>query len=258
MFIVWGEKLVYRRFSYVADFCPNCRDIRIFELKRAGSASHVYYISAGEGELVGFERTCKECTTVVSTDPKKYATVSNKLLTLADLKNQTFPSVDAVLAEHLEMELRVQNDPLSFTPEERKTLIRSRFVLLSPKVERRFASTHLDKEIGLTLVGSIALLSIGPVVVHEIAPDTDVTPFALLFIALGLALVIWQALASSGRFMKREILPILASTLRPLNPTNSELSSAISELKQLRHKIGEKTKLADLHAFPSQSRSANQ
>ncbi|MOA70717.1 hypothetical protein D3C78_1998120 [compost metagenome] len=51
---------------------------------------------------------------------------------------------------------------------------------------------------------------------------------------------------SGRRFMKRQVIPVLAEYLRPLQPTEQELKSVLSELKQFRHKIGAKLKLADL------------
>jgi len=70
-FIVWGKKRVTRNLGYVADFCPLCREPKPFLLQRIGMAGHVYYISAGEGELVGFHRTCQTCKTAFTADPHK-------------------------------------------------------------------------------------------------------------------------------------------------------------------------------------------
>jgi hypothetical protein len=69
---------------------------------------------------------------------------------------------------------------------------------------------------------------------------------ALVFIALGVLLVVWQIFRSRRRFMMRQVVPVLASAIRPLKPTESELKFVLAELTQLKHKIGTKLKLADL------------
>jgi hypothetical protein len=247
MFIVWGKKLVYRKIGYVADFCPICRAIKPFELKRVGSASHVYYVTAGEGQLVGYERTCKECDVSFRAEPTAYASVSKTLTPLDELRTQTFPNIDQALRDRLALEKRVQSDPMSLSPDERRALIRSPFLLLSPKVERRFASTHIDKEVGLSLVAGLALLLVVPALTHAVAADAR-DKLELICIVLVIVLVVWQGTLSSRRFMRRQVIPVLAGTISPLKPTESELKSVLAELKQLKHKIGTKLKLPDLQA----------
>lgn len=245
MFIIWGKKLVYRRIGYVADFCAICRTPKPFELVRIGSAGHVYYISSGEGELVGYERTCCECGTSFPAEPTTYASVLNKLAPLAELATQTFPNMDQVIRDRLAIQEKIQRAPSSLTSEERYVLIRSPFLLLSPKVEKRFASTHLDKEIGLSIVAALALLFVGPALANAVIPDSAETA-VLICIVLGVALVTWQIFESSRRFMKRHVIPALATSLRPLKPSPSELEAVLAELKLLRHKIGSKLSLIDL------------
>jgi hypothetical protein len=75
MFIVWGKKAVYRKIGFVADFCAMCRTVKPFEIKRIGMAGHVYYITSGEGELLGYQRTCLSCKTAVDTDPNGYTAI---------------------------------------------------------------------------------------------------------------------------------------------------------------------------------------
>src|SRR3954470_11353636 len=173
MFIVWGKKIVYRSIGHVADFCPVCREKQAFELKRVGSASHVYYITAGEGELVGFERTCAGCRTAYRADPATYASVAKARGSLGQLAAQTFPNFDQVFRERIDLEARLRADPASITPEERQQLIRTPFIFLSQRVEKRFSSTHLDKEVGFSLLAALVLLVIGPGIARVIAPDSS-------------------------------------------------------------------------------------
>lgn len=245
MFIVWGRKTVYRKLGYVADFCPICRGPQAFELQRIGSAGHVYYISSGEGELVGYQRVCEKCGTSLQAEPATYAAMSKTRAPLAELVKQTYPGMERVLQERLALEERVKLAPASLSKEERTALIRSPFVLLSPQVEKRFASTHLDKEVFFALVAALLLLSFGPALVGAIARDATELG-VLVSLAAGVVLVGWQVATSGRRFMRRQVIPVLAASLRPLKPTDSELQAVLGELKQFRHKIGAKLALSDL------------
>jgi hypothetical protein len=247
MFIIWGKKLVYRKLGHVADFCPICRTPKPFTLKRVGSAGHVYYISSGQGELVGYERTCQECGTSLQTEPTTYASISKNTVPLAELTRQTFPNLDQMLEARLALEEKVQHAPSSLSQEERYALIRSPFLILSPKVEKRFASTHIDKEIGFALIGALVLMMAGPALGHILAPDSE-GAVLLTSLSLGFLMVVWQGIGAGGRFMRRQIVPVLAKCLLPLRPSDDELKSVLAELKQLRHKMGSKLKLADLRA----------
>lgn len=240
MLIFWGRKAVIRKLGHVADFCPICRDQRAFTVQRVGSASHVYYISFGEGELVGYQRTCQTCNTAFRTEPTSYAEISKHDLPLDELKRKTYPNLDEVFRERIELEERIKNAPHSLSKEERHALIRQAFTLLSPKVEKRFSATHIDKEVGLSMVAAIALLIAGPATMHSALPD-DEGIVLLTFLILGLSLVAWQIVLSGRRFMNRQIVPVLAANLAPLQPRQTEIQSVINELKQLRHKIGSKT-----------------
>jgi hypothetical protein len=247
MFIVWGKKPVYRTLGYVADFCPICRKPQPFLLQRVGMAGHLYYISVGDGELVGFQRTCQECKTFFPAEPDSYKTISKELASLDTLTTETFPNLAQVWAERLAVEERVRHAPALIPAQERKALIQSPFLLLSPRVERRFASTHVDKEIGRAMLAALGLIIIGPGIMQAIAPDQS----HFLMLAIGLASlgwIGWRFATAHQRFLQREIAPVLAKALKPLRPTSAELAGVFAELKLLKHKIAEKLKLVDLEA----------
>ena len=226
MFVIWGKKVVYRRMGYVADLCPMCHTPAPFELRRVGLASHVYYISVGEGQLVGYERRCQACGTPIQAVPTIYASFSDQLLPLAELAGRTFPNMGQVLRDRLVLEERISHSPSSLSPQERHALIRNPFLLLSPKVEKRFESTHIDKEVGLSLVGAIILLIVAPTLGRAVGVN-EPESVVLLALCVGIAVVVWQGLGSRKRFMRREVLPALAKALRPLQPTMQELTSVL-------------------------------
>lgn len=247
MFIVWGKKLVYRKLGHVADFCPICRKPRAFVLRRLGSAGHLYYITVSQGELVGYDRTCVQCGTSFNAEPTQYAAVAPQLAPLPELARKTFPDLEQAWKERLDLERQLRQDPRALNVDDRKALIRSPFLLLSPKVEKRFASTHFDKEVGISALVALGLMIAGPALVRKVAPDSA-EPALLVFMALGVLLVIVQMALAGGRFMRREVVPVLAKCLRPLQPTPGELQTVMAELKTLRHKMASKLQLAELIA----------
>lgn len=247
MFIVWGKKYVYRNLGYVADFCSVCRDAKGFLLRRVGLANHVYYLTVGEGELAGHDRICETCKTTFNADAQKYAGVSKKAGSLAELQEQTYPNLQKDMAERMALEEKIRNNPASLTEDERNNVIRAPFALLSPKVETRFASTHIDKETGIAIACALGLLIMGPGIFTAISNELTDIGF-LSCTVVGIGLIIWQASMSGRRYMRREIIPALATTLRPLKPTEAELKTILGELRQFKHKMGKKLRLDDLQA----------
>jgi hypothetical protein len=230
MFIVWGRKPVYRKLGYVADFCT------------------VYYITAGEGELVGFDRTCEECGTSYRADPNSYKSIAKKRGPVGSLIGETFPNLAEVWSERIALEAKVTHGVASLTSEERVALVREPFLRLSPKVEARFASTHFDKEVGFAALGALALLVVGPAFAEAFMPDQQDAMF-LTSLSLGVLLVIWQIAVSGRRYLRRQILPTLAIALKPLDPSESELNAILLELKAHGHKIGSKLRAHEVSEY---------
>jgi hypothetical protein len=243
MFIVWGRKIKRRTAGYVADYCPVCRAKRVFELQEVRSASHVYYVSLSRGQLVGHERRCAECGTSFKANPAGYASVSKVRAAIEELQRQTHPGLDAASKDQVALDERIRRQRL--TPAERHNLIRAPFIFLSPQVERRFAATHIDAGVAVALLAAIALLLLAAPVGKLFLPDSPEILF-LVFLALGIGLVVWQVIASGSRFMKREIVPVLAKSLQPLQPTREEIELVLGELRKVKHKIGRKLRAAQL------------
>jgi hypothetical protein len=243
MFIVWGRKIKRRAAGYVADYCPICRAKRIFELQEVRSASHVYYISLSRGQLVGHERRCAECGTSFKATTAAYAGVSKVRASLDELERHTYPGLDAAIKDQVSLDERIRRQRL--TPGERQSLIRAPFIFLSPKVERRFAATHVDAGVGLALAAAVALLVLAEPVGKLLLPDAPEI-LVLVVLATGIGLVAWQVVASGSRFMKREVVPVLATALKPLQPTQEEIELVLGELRKVKQKIGRKLRAADL------------
>lgn len=243
--IFWGTKHTTRNLGYVADFCPICRAPKPFQLTRIGLASHLYFISFGKGRLVGYDRTCQDCGTSYSADPTMYESVVKKSAPVEELIRQTFPNLFQTYKDRLALEKVIKTSAALIPADQRYALIRDPFWLLSPKVEKRFASTQLDKEILFAMVAAIVLVVIGPSMAEAIMPKYAGESL-LACLGLGLLLIVWQMAAAGRRFMKRQVIPVLATCLQPLKPTESELTRVLAELKQLGHKMGKRLKLEDL------------
>jgi hypothetical protein len=243
VFIVWGRKIKRRTAGYVADYCPVCRAKRVFALQEVRSAGHVYYISLGTGKVVGHEKKCDECGTPFKANPAAYVSVAKARMPLEELRSLTFPGLEAAIKPQLELDERIRRQRI--TTAERQSLLKAPFIYLSPLVERRFAQTHLDAGSAVALAGTAVLVILAGLAGERLMPDSrELFIFAAL--GIGIAAVVWQMFASGSRFMKREIVPVLAKSLKPLQPTREEIEVVLGELSKLKQKIGRKLRVSEL------------
>ena len=255
MLIVWGRKKTSRVLGYVADFCFLCRGPRAFKLIRNGSVGHVYYISFGEGKLVGYERTCTECGERFAADITTYSNVAEALVPVDELKHSTYPNFDSVMQERIELEKRVQKSPDSLSASERYALIKAPFLLLASKVETQFSSpTKTDWRTGLALFAAIVLPFLAGFAVCQLeSPSPDRVDHCLIAAGaaffVGIAFTAWQIVLSNRRFISREVVPVLAKSLAPLHPSEAEITNVLDELKRLRLKMASKLTTAELYKF---------
>jgi hypothetical protein len=139
--IIWGKKIVRSHLGYAADFCPICACPRPFALTRVGSAGHVYYITADEGDLVGYERACMVCTTALHADPANYAEIAKQPANIRALAQQTFPNLAHAYQTRLAQERAIRLDSTMLPAAERQALILEPFTLLTVKVSNQFANS---------------------------------------------------------------------------------------------------------------------
>src|SRR4051812_31190023 len=208
MFIIWGTKRVTKRLGYVADFCPLCRDVRTFEVIRIGMAGHIYYLTLSDGELAGHERHCTVCHTALNAEPERYVQISERLLAPGELQSVTFPKLNEYWAARLGVERELKSVFGKVTPEDRQTLIREPFILLSPKVEERYASSlSFDRIVGITIAIAVAACFVIPPIVGKISPDSGSAALGLLFFGSFIAALVQMFLAR-GRILRNEVLPL--------------------------------------------------
>ena len=113
-------------------FCPICREVRAFQLIRVGLASHVYYVSFGEGKLAGHVIRCHECGVRLKADHARYATTEKNPGHLEVLVRNTFPKLREVCAARLEMETRIRQTPFSLSADEREIFPHGAFCPAEP------------------------------------------------------------------------------------------------------------------------------
>jgi len=245
--IIWGTKRVERTLGYAADFCPLCREVRTFKVKRIGMAGHLYYLSFGQGELAGYVRTCTTCGTDLNANPDQYAKLSDEALPPPQLQPITFPNLAAVHGARLAIEKTLKASMAKLSAEDRVALLKEPFILLSPKVEARFASTHFDGPTGLTLLAAVIGLIFIPALLAGAFPSYSTE---LVFTCIGVAIVAIgvQMFLQSERFMRKKVIPVLAPALKPLKPTPQELEAVLKDMKSLGRRIGSKLKLQSLLA----------
>ncbi|HEV7403293.1 MAG TPA: hypothetical protein VGO11_10215 [Chthoniobacteraceae bacterium] len=253
MFIVWGTKRTIRKQGYIADFCPLCREVRAFELLRIGLASHLYYVSFGQGRLAGHLQRCLECRFEMPVDPGHYASIGDRqaVKDLEQLILLTNPQLRQNLADRLATEARLRHSPASLTPEMREALLLESFKLVNPEVEMRYKQeTQLDKPAGLGCFGTIilsALLFYGASLVPTPTQEQALLG-AAIFCGLGIVYTFVQIGLAPRRWLRARIVPLLAGALEPLQPTREELQSCLQRCEIAGLKIGRKLKLPVLWA----------
>jgi hypothetical protein len=248
MFIVWGKTIKRQKLGFVADFCPVCRDLRTFKVNRVGSASHVYYISFGQGDLVGYERICGVCSTPFEADPNTYSGMADKSRPASELISETFPNYSTVYRALLERERKVRDTPSLLTPEERRGRMREPFLVIAPIAQQKLASIQVDWRVGLAVLSCVPifwLLGLLAKMINGPYQDDPGPNYIIVGLALWVGLVFFEIFMSSRRYLLKNAVPPLAAALAPLKPTESEVNRILQELKQNKLKLG-KLRASDL------------
>lgn len=248
MIVISGRKYVYRQLGYVADFCPICRSVQTFLVRRIGRANHIYFISVGKGELSGFDRICQSCLTPFPTESKKYKQILQNPVPPPELQAITFPDLETVWQERLALEAQVIKAPLLFSADERRELILGPFLLLVPKVERCYNSPVMDKQATCTILVAVLATLAGWALAGAVFPGSGYK-VALGIFVIGYSLSLWQILAAKTRRVTREVVPAIARGLHPLAPSEREVQAAFATISAAGHKMGSKLKLPELLAL---------
>jgi hypothetical protein len=221
--------------------------LRTFKVKRVGMAGHIYYISLGEGELVGHVRTCDVCDVDLNAQPERYREIHSEKLPAAQLAPITNPDWRRNYVARLAVEKELASAFGKISAEDRQALIEEPFLLLAPKVEARFSASQFDGPTSLALVGLVLAVA-GAVAVAGKVPESASGPVIALGWVIGIGLVVWQVMQIKHRYFRDKIFPTLVPALRPLKPTAAELEAVLKRMKQRGEKMGSKLDLKRLLA----------
>jgi len=246
MLLIWGRKWYTTKLGFVADFCEICRRPQPFTLERRSLTGHIWYLPMGSTYAVTHQGRCTRCGTERQTDKARYAQVARKNTGSArDLLATTLPDHEQVLKQRMDVERVVREDIASLPPDWRRELIARPFVTLSPMVEQRFASTHLDARSAAALLSLFVFPPLMTVLSAMIMPD-DAEVGAIAGLALTIGLLIWGGMGAKRRWILKAVAPRLADSLAPLRPTDAELEGVLTELRTHKHRMGQYVKVADL------------
>jgi hypothetical protein len=246
MFIFWGTRKTETKEGYVAEFCPVCREITPFQLRRIGMADHLYGVSLGKGKTLGHAALCQGCQTQIGADAMDYRAFARR----ADqhihvLINETFPNIREARSPRLALEEQLKSGTLEEAA--RQAMLLESFQILSAETEATFTGQiQIQGRGGWGCLGTFVMAFVAGMVgsVIWVYPEQrDYTTNVITgILVLGGLYSFVQLLLEPRRIFARKILPRLAKALRPLNPTKEELASYLERFKRAGFKIGKKVK----------------
>jgi hypothetical protein len=244
--LVWGRKWITRKLGFVADFCEICRRPQPFALERRSLVGHVGYLPIGTTHVVRHQGRCTRCATEMATEPLRYAQVARKkTASTHELLAATLPDHEQVLQQRLAVERVVRDDVEALSPATRRDLLARPFVALSPMVDQRFASLHVDAWVGAALLSFLVLPALVQAACRWISPRN--AELGLVWgLGLGLALVAWTAVGARRRWIRRFVAPRLTGSLGPLRVSSAEIEVVLGELRTHKHKLGSVLRITDL------------
>ena len=231
--------------GFVADFCPVCRDIASFKVVRVGDASHIAFVSLGNGRFAGRLIRCSRCDTARAFDQKRFAGIATDGSNAEALIASTHPNVRAEFAGRLELEARLRTDPSILSGHQREELLLEPFQELDPEIEQLDKGTLHQKK--ASMWGFLAMCA-------AIGAGGAIARFdeskAVWVIGGGIVsfLAVWAGIliCAEGRGMKHRVMPCLATALRPLRPTKDELQRILARCRNAGLRSGKKVKLDSL------------
>lgn len=246
MFIFWGTRKTETKEGYVAEFCPVCREITPFLVRRIGMADHLYGISLGKGKVLGHAASCEDCNTPLGVDALDYrAFAKRRDQDIPALISETFPNIRNARAERLSLEDQVKAGTLDEA--HRQAMLLEPFQIFSAATEANFTGQlHIGGRGGWgclgTFVAAAALGFVGNAVLMNPEHREKIGFAALAILVAGGLYSFVQMLLEPNRAFARKILPGLAKSLRPLRPTQDELAACLERFKRAGFKIGKKMK----------------
>lgn len=237
MVIISGRKKVTRKLGYVAEVCPNCRQIRSMKVSRTGMASHIFFVATSPGYLLDFVGECQTCAGLFVVQPTDYPRFQRRKKTEL-----------SVLVETTNPKLLPDNEE-ALSEYHRMAALRDPFLRFNRGLEDRYGEgSKFDWPSGLTLIATLAV----PIAIWVwVAANPDVSAG---FGYIGFGLFVFGLIASSyllrtepWLFLRRQVLPAIIEELRVLDPDYAELDAGLSALKKHRYRISGHIDAESLH-----------
>ncbi|WP_435010248.1 hypothetical protein P12x_001498 [Tundrisphaera lichenicola] len=235
-----GRTDALRELGRVADFCPFCRGFRPFRLFAIENVRHFYHFPLGGRKAVGFSRRCESCGLGVAANQDTYSAISSDSRADIDaLIAETNPEIRRNWASRLMLEDRIKSRKL--TSGERAELLREPFEMAEAVLARRSSEGRLDLPSRLGCLGTFLLptlcLTVLPVAWN--ASGETIEWMAIAFGGLCLAIAFLAIMTDGRRYARREIVPRLVSSLRPLDPNSEEIEAIFESLRQSKATLAE-------------------
>ena len=203
--------------------------------------SHVYYVSFGKGQVVGYRLDCGDCGVQLYQDEAGVEdTTPTPSPSIEECIAATNPSLREAFAKRLAIETEIEAGKLPEDPEIRSALLYEPFQALAPEMARGTAETRIDLPGALGCIGTIVAVVAAAMATSFIAGlfERELLPEDLLiWVILGVGLVgtgytFWQLHLSARRWLEKRIVPQLNRALAPLRPTTAEIEEIITAYKQ--------------------------
>ncbi|MDP7131229.1 MAG: hypothetical protein QF437_12110, partial [Planctomycetota bacterium] len=251
MIFIWGKKVVQKKAGFRAEFCPICRDVKAHFVKELVEVSHLYYIPMGRGTKEAYRIICEGCKS------DYYDTESEHLDTIAapdpltELVRTTNPEMVEELSDRMNLERQISENPMSLSEEDREGLIIEPFLHLAGSLEvDAKGSTKIDGFMLKCFAGWVAYTGLTIALVPWLSTikslNRQLRQFGMdiigaVAISIGvvaLLLLVWCMITKKKRHLNRHVLPLLARSLRPLQPSREELAETIEYICEMDLEIG--------------------
>lgn len=235
MFIVWGQKIIRTRAGRAATFCPICRGLRCMRVFRVRRVGHVYYIPLGLGEVVAHEARCEDCGTICGTRGLPFARLSkSKTRNAAELAAETTPDLLERYGARVALEERLTTGEI--TDAERRAMILEPFLCMEYTASLKGRGIA-DWKVALALLWFIALV-VALVYWGDFRSTTSEKTISAAVAAgatLFTAIVLWR---KRGGWMRERAEPLLARSLRVLEPSQQEIEESLGSLRAQGSMVG--------------------
>ncbi len=245
--IIHGTRIRRRSRGLIAEFCPICREIRLFRVTDLSRYRHVYWIPVTPGTPVSRELQCEGCGTALmeriddQTSPIP-RTSANVIHVLAQTRPHRIESV----RERLALEQRLVEG--SATPAERIHLLIEPLILLSPVTDirgRQSASESLTSIVILIWIVSIFGIAItwsggqGPASMTSHS-GSQVFWIRVASMASCVVFGLWsieRVLRHKRRFSMRFAIEPVVTAYAAILPTREEIDCALQAARGSVHNV---------------------